>query len=219
AAVNRYRRPARLGWSARRPWEPALWHADRNRQFVSSGNVLRAEAPEPGITFHFWLSSRSGQCGRATRSFCRCATSISSYRALLALSSEPAELLPIRHCVLRALLSPFPHLRLSLQHFQRLKCGRAEARPSHRPRPDRAGAGAATPSPRSLRGDPPPELPANGPRAQGAYPSDSPPAPQAPGNRGASRAAREFSRAPGLAAAAPWPPPDFPGFFCASPRA
>ena len=69
------------------------------------GVCLRAEEPEP--TFHFWPSSRSGCCGRANLSFCHCATSISSYRALLALSSERAKRLLIRHCVPRGLQSVF----------------------------------------------------------------------------------------------------------------
>ena len=84
---------------------------ETSRLFVSLEYHLRAEEPEPEATFHVWLSSRFGNCGRATRLFCRFSTSISSYRALLALSSEPASPLPIRHCVPPALQSLSRHLR------------------------------------------------------------------------------------------------------------
>src|ERR1700691_4211563 len=79
------------------------------------GNVLRAEETRTKLTFHFWLSSRSGRCCRANQSFYCYATSISSYRACPALSSEHATPLPIRHRVRRDGQSLFPVLPPPLQ--------------------------------------------------------------------------------------------------------
>ena len=102
--------------------ELKLWHAETSRlMFVSLGYHLRAEEPEPEATFHFWLSSRFGNCGRATRLFCRFSTSISSYRAHLALSSERASPLPIRHC--RSASAAISFSKSSSDDFD-LFCGR-----------------------------------------------------------------------------------------------
>src|SRR5271156_2598807 len=78
-----------------------------------------AEEPEPAFTFHFWLSSRFGRCGRASRLFCHFATSISSYRGLLALSSERGVWLPIRHYFVRANRVLYRHLRRWPRFFRR----------------------------------------------------------------------------------------------------
>src|ERR1700739_636836 len=151
--------PARPGWSVPPPWVRALWHADSRRQYVSFGVCLRAEEPEPTPTFHSWPSSRVGNCCRATRLFCRFSTSISSYRALPALSSEPESRLLIRHCVPPAQLSLSRRLLPSHRFFLPLQSGRVTARPSHRSPRGHAAHVAVQPSPHSQPEDPLPAPP------------------------------------------------------------
>src|SRR5579862_1871177 len=207
--------PAHRGWSVQPPWVRALWHADLRRQYVSLGICLRAEDPEPTLTFHSWPSSRFGNCCRATRLFCRYATSISSYRALPALSSEPESQLLIRHCVPPALQSLSRRLHPSLRCFPPSQSGRAAVRPSRRSPRDRADSGAGSPSPHSRRGDRHPARLASEPRARGAHPSGLRRALRVQGSRDASRASLESSRVPVIAAVDPSLLPDFREFSCA----
>src|SRR6202167_1700727 len=210
--------PARRGSSVRRPSERGWWRTESRRLYISLEVSLRAEEPEPVITLHVWLSSRFGYCCRATRLFCRYATSISSYRALPALSSEPAVPLLIRHCVPPAHLFPFRRLRRLLRSFPRRRCDQSAIQLSHRPPRGRAGPSGATPNPHSQHAGPPPGMPVSAPCVPTGRPFDAPRALRAPGNHAFLQAFPESSPAPAPIAVLPSRLPDCPEFSCVARR-
>src|ERR1700676_2030304 len=134
------------------------------------------------IIFPQFLSG-SGNFGRASPEFFHSEASISSYRALPALSSSREPLLPIRHCVGPWLRFVFPRLRRSRRCLPRWRFCPEAVQPLHPRSRDPSGGFGERPSPHSQRGGRLLARQANAPCAPAANPSGARRAPAARGTR------------------------------------
>ena len=165
--------------------------------FVSFGIFLRAEEPEPATTFHFGVSSRSGRYGRASRLLCRCATSISSYRALPCFVKRARNAVadsPLRSASEASSFSTSSSV--SVDFSAEAMRSSKQVRLSHRSPLCRAACGAAKPNRHSRRAGPRPARRANAPRVRAERPSVLRSALREPGKSCClTSASRIFSRA------------------------